>query len=146
MRASQRDRKGPLASKTKESALRVRRRGACFYCQRCKRLMQQVPQVVCWQFQDFNVALFSDFIRAHFRSDEVARFLRDSVQEFRVRGLDKPCRVELYSGLRLSATLQIEASFFTAKSCDALQHWHLNSERRSLHIESNGSTPIGLEF
>ncbi|PHH64699.1 hypothetical protein CDD81_4140 [Ophiocordyceps australis] len=159
MRVSQRGRKGPLASKIKESALQVRRRGACFCChsrkvkcdmerpcQRCKKLMQQVPQVVCWQFQDFNVALFPDFIRAHFRTHEMARFLRDSIQEFRVGGVNKPCRVELFSGSRLSATLQIEASFFTAKSCDALQHWHLNAERGRLQIESNGSTPIGLDF
>ncbi|KAK2608799.1 hypothetical protein QQS21_002656 [Conoideocrella luteorostrata] len=159
MRASQRGRKGPLANETKESALQVRRLGACFCChsrkvkcdkerpcKHCKRLMLQVPQVVCWQFQDFIPALFPDFIRSHFKRDEMARFLKDNVDGFRVGGIEKPCEVELFSGPRFSAVLSIKAKFFTAKTCDVLHHWHMNPDKGRANLQSNGSAPIGVEF
>jgi len=158
MRATQRGRKG-LANDTKESALQVRRLGACFCChsrkvkcdkerpcKHCKRLMLHVPQLVCWQFQDFLTTLFPDFIRGHFRKDEMSKFLRDNVEGFHVGGVEQPCDIELFSGHRFSATMPIRAKFFTAKTCDVLQHWHLNLDKARLDIQANDSAPIGIEF
>ncbi|KJK78529.1 hypothetical protein H634G_06227 [Metarhizium anisopliae BRIP 53293] len=159
MRATQRGRKGPLAYETKENALQVRRVGACFCChsrkvkcdkerpcKHCKRLMLHVPQVVCWQFQDFIPVLFPEFIRAHFKKDEMVKFLKDNVDGFVVRGVSQPCEVELFCGLRFSAVLRVKAKFFTAKTCDVLQHWHTNPQGGSQNLQANGSAPIGLEF
>lgn len=156
---TQRGRKGPLANATKEDALQVRRRGACFCCRsrkvkcdterpcrHCKKLMVQVPQVVCWQFQDFMTVLFPDFIRLHLKKEGMAKFLRDHVEGFSIAGSPKPCRVQLFCGTRFTATLEIEAKFFTAKSCDVLQHWHLNSSAAGVNLHSNGSAPIGLDM
>jgi hypothetical protein len=159
MRATQRGRKGPLANDTKENALQVRRLGACFCChsrkvkcdkerpcKHCKRLMLQVPQVVCWQFQDFIPVLFPEFIRAHFKKDEMSKFLRDNVDGFSVNGAPQPCDVELFCGVRFSAVLAVKAKFFTAKTCDVLQHWHTNPQGGRGNLQANGSAPIGLEF
>ncbi|KAM3478050.1 hypothetical protein MY8738_006150 [Beauveria namnaoensis] len=158
MRTTQRGRKGPLANATKEDALQVRRRGACFCCRsrkvkcdterpckHCKKLMVQVPQVVCWQFQDFLTILCPEFISAHLKKEEMSKFLRDNVDEFRISGASQSCSVKLFSGARFVTTLDIEAKFFTAKTCDVLQHWHLNSGHHGVHLDSNGSAPIGLE-
>ncbi|TQV99879.1 Fungal transcriptional regulatory protein [Cordyceps javanica] len=159
MRTTQRGRKGPLANATKEDALQVRRRGACFCCRsrkvkcdterpckHCKKLMVQVPQVVCWLFQDFLTILFPDFISAHLKKDEMVKFLRDNVDGFLIGGASQPCSVKLFSGARFVTTLDIEAKFFTAKTCDVLQHWHLNSGSNGVHLDSNGSAPIGLDL
>ncbi|OAA78241.1 Fungal transcriptional regulatory protein [Akanthomyces lecanii RCEF 1005] len=159
MRTTQRGRKGPLANATKEDALQVRRRGACFCCRsrkvkcdterpckHCKKLMVQVPQVVCWQFQDFLTILFPDFISAHLKKDEMTKFLRDNVDGFLIGGAPQSCSVKLFSGARFVTTLDVEAKFFTAKTCDVLQHWHLNSGNNGVHLDSNGSAPIGLEM
>lgn len=158
MRATQRGRKGPLANETKKNALQVRRLGACFCChsrkvkcdkerpcKHCKRLMLHVPQVVCWQFQDFIPVLFPGFIRSHFRKQEMAKFLRDNVDGFRVGGVEQPCEVELFSGPRFSAVLSVKAKFFAAKTCDVLQHWHMNTDQGRANLQSSGSAPIGLE-
>ncbi|KAH7328593.1 hypothetical protein B0I35DRAFT_473279 [Stachybotrys elegans] len=159
MRTTQRGRKGPLANETKENALQVRRLGACFCChsrkvkcdkerpcKHCKKLMVQVPQVVCWQFQDFLTVLFPDFIRGHFRKDEMSRFLKDNIEGFVVDGREQTCEVQLFSGARFSATMTVEAKFFTAKTMDVLQHWHMNSGQDQVNLYANGSAPIGLEF
>ncbi|KFA70018.1 hypothetical protein S40285_02077 [Stachybotrys chlorohalonatus IBT 40285] len=159
MRTTQRGRKGPLANATKESALQVRRLGACFCChsrkvkcdkerpcKHCKKLMVQVPQVVCWQFQDFLTILFPEFIRGHLRKDEMSKFLKDNVEGFMLDGLEKTCNVELFSGARFSATLSLEAKFFTAKTCDVLQHWHVSPGKDRVNLYANGSAPIGLDF
>lgn len=159
MRTTQRGRKGPLANATKEDALQVRRRGACFCCRsrkvkcdterpckHCKKLMVQVPQVVCWQFQDFLTVLFPDFIRVHLKKEEMAKFLRDNVDGFLIGGASQPCSVKLFCGTRFTTTLDVEAKFFTAKTCDVLQHWHLNSGRAGVNLDSNGSAPIALEM
>ncbi|GAO13112.1 hypothetical protein UVI_02024710 [Ustilaginoidea virens] len=159
MHATHRGRKGPLAHETKENALQVRRLGACFCChsrkvrcdkerpcRHCERLMLYVPQVVCWQFQDFIPVLFPDLIRAHFRKPEMARFLRDSVGGFRVAGAERACEVELFSGSRFSAVLSVRANFFTATTCDVLQHWHMIPDRGRANLQSNGSAPIGIEL
>lgn len=158
MKASQRGRKGPLANATKESALQVRRLGACFCChsrkvkcdkerpcKNCKKLAVQVPQVVCWQFQDFLTVLFPDFIRAHFKQDEMARFTKENIDGFVIHGVEQPCAVELYGGKRWEAKLSIQAKFFTPKKNDVLQHWHLNTGER-VELRLNWSLPIGVEL
>ncbi|KAG6313611.1 hypothetical protein E4U44_002482 [Claviceps purpurea] len=165
MRASHRGRKGPLAHEAKQNALLVRGVGACFCCQHrkvkcdkerpcqhCKRLMMHVPQVMCWQFQDFLPVLFPDFIRSHFRKEAMAAFLRDNVQEWSsVRGVDEQekqqvCEVELFSGLGFSAVLSVQAKVFTAKTCEVLQHWHLTPTGGRAEIQASGSVPLGVEF
>ncbi|TFA99383.1 hypothetical protein CCMA1212_008845 [Trichoderma ghanense] len=158
MRTTQKGRKGPLANETKESALQVRRVGACFCChsrkvkcdkerpcKHCKKLMLQVPQVVCWQFQDFLPVLFPDFIRGHFKKDVMAGFIHDNVEGFTVNGAEQLCNVELSSGPRFATTLTLQAKFFTAKTCDVLQHWHLSAGEDRVSLQSQGSAPIGIE-
>lgn len=170
LRPSQRGRKGPLATDTKESALHVRRKGACFSCharkvrcdkerpcRSCVRLAQQVPQVVCWQFSDFTGILFPEFIRGHLRKEAVARFVGDNVECF----LDTPlggglgsgggggggCMVEMYSGYGLTARLVVPGvKFFTAKTVEVLQHWHLKAGLNSMELLARGAAPIGLEM
>ncbi|KAG6105923.1 hypothetical protein E4U31_001130 [Claviceps sp. LM219 group G6] len=165
MRASHRGRKGPLAHEAKQNALLVRGVGACFCCQHrkvkcdkerpcqhCKRLMMHVPQVVCWQFQDFLPVLFPDFIRSHFRKEAMTAFLRDNVQEWSsVELLDKQqkqqaCEVELFSGLSFSAVLSVQAKVFTAKTSEVLQHWHLTPAGGRAEIQASESVPLGVEF
>ncbi|KAG6003653.1 hypothetical protein E4U21_001814 [Claviceps maximensis] len=167
MRTTHRGRKGPLPSETKQDALEVRRLGACFCChsrkvkcdtqrpcKHCKRLILHVPQVVCWQFQDFIPILFPDFIRSHFRREAMAAFLRDNVDRWSFGGcveqqqnqLQQFCEVELFSGPRFSAVLSVKAKFFTPKTCDVLQHWHLEPAMGRALIQSSGSAPIGVEF
>lgn len=160
MRATQRGRKGPLTNETKDNALQVRRLGACFCChsrkvkcdkerpcKHCKKLAMAVPQVVCWQFQDFIPVLFPQFIRAHFKKEEMARFLSENVVGFNVGGVEKPCEVELFCGLRFSTVLTVKAKFFTAKTCDVLQHWHMTGDGGGRpNLLANGSAPIGVEF
>lgn len=158
MRPTQKGRKGPLAHATKESALQVRRLGACFCCrsrkvkcdqerpcQHCKRLMSHVPQVVCWQFQDFMTILFPEFMRSHLKKDEVTKFLGENIEGFTINGTAYPCSVRLFSGSRFKSTLDIDANFFTAKTCDVLQHWHLRFDQQGSNLQSNGSAPIGLD-
>ncbi|KAK3944571.1 hypothetical protein QBC46DRAFT_156468 [Diplogelasinospora grovesii] len=163
MRPSQRGRKGPLANDTKENALQVRRLGACFCCharkvkcdkerpcRNCTKLCLQVPQVICWQFQDFLPVLFPEFIRGHFKKDEMARFISDNIEAFTVGGVEKPCTVELFSGSRFRAKLSLRARFFTAKTADVLQHWHMQTTTVSVdgknlrRLEAVGAAPIGL--
>ncbi|KAK4060752.1 uncharacterized protein Triagg1_10655 [Trichoderma aggressivum f. europaeum] len=158
MRTTQKGRKGPLANETKESALQVRRVGACFCChsrkvkcdkerpcKHCKKLMLQVPQVVCWQFQDFLPVLFPEFIRGHFKKDVMASFITENVEGFTVSGAEQFCNVELSSGPRFATTLKLQAKFFTAKTCDVLQHWHLSNGEDHVDLQSQGSAPIGIE-
>lgn len=159
-RATQRGRKGPLATDTKESALQVRRKGACFSCharkvrcdhqrpcRSCVRLMAQIPQAVCWQFCDFTAALFPPFIRGHLRRDEVSKFVGANIASFTVRGVELPCVVRLVSGVGFGdrAVLEVRAKFFTARSPDALQHWHTQLGHDGMVLHSRGAAPIGLE-
>ncbi|KAG5913178.1 hypothetical protein E4U53_004971, partial [Claviceps sorghi] len=170
MRGTRRGRKGPLPGVTAQDALEVRRFGACYCCRsrkvkcdkrrpcrHCERLMLHVPQVVCWRFQDFLPVLFPDFIRAHFKKESMAAFLRENMDGWpSARGTKQQQQqqqqqngtfgVELFSGPRFSAVLSVEASFFAAKTCDVLQHWHLNPAMGRAHIQSSGSAPIGVEI
>ncbi|UPK89781.1 hypothetical protein LCI18_000716 [Fusarium solani-melongenae] len=159
-RTSQRGRKGPLANATKENALQVRRLGACFCChsrkvkcdkerpcKSCKKLMMQVPQVVCWQFQDFVPILFPDFIRGHLRKEVMSKFTAESIVSFQVNGVEQGCSVELFSGGRFQAVLAIEAKFFTPKTPDIIQHWHMvNVGPDRVELQSNGAAAIAVEL
>ncbi|GAP86544.1 putative fungal zn binuclear cluster domain-containing protein [Rosellinia necatrix] len=140
-RGVQRGRKGPLAGKAAESALNIRRMGACFCChsrkvkcdeerpcKNCKKISAQVPQVVCWQFSDFLPVLFPDFIRGHFKREVITRFISDNVAEFYrppSAPASEPCLIEMSSGARFRSTLTIPASFFAPRSTEVLQHWHM---------------------
>ncbi len=159
MRGSQRGRKGPLANETKESALKVRRLGACFHCharkvkceadrpcKNCQKLRLQVPHAMCWQFDDFDVVLFPDFIRGHFAKDEMSKFISDNIEAFKVDGVDMPCTVELLSGPNFNTTLSIQAKFFTAKTGEVLQHLHLHRVGGQMQLDSRGAVPIGLQL
>ncbi|KAK1756132.1 hypothetical protein QBC47DRAFT_379193 [Echria macrotheca] len=159
LRSSQRGRKGPLANETKESALKVRRLGACFHCharkvrceetrpcKNCDKLRQTVPHAMCWQFDDFDVVLFPDFIRGHFARDEMSRFIGDNILAFSVDGVEKPCTVELMSGGGFGATLSIRAKFFTAKTAEVLQQWHLERHSNGVaDLHPRSAAPIGLD-
>lgn len=155
LRTSHRGRKGPLANGTKESALQVRRLGACFCChsrkvrcdkerpcRNCVKLAAGTPQVVCWQFQDFLPVLFPDFVRSHFRREEMARFMEENVGAF---GGGGGFEVELFSGPRFRSVLAIPgARFFTARSDEVLMHWHLHAEASGVDLRVRGAVPIGL--
>ncbi|KAI8964072.1 hypothetical protein F5Y11DRAFT_116314 [Daldinia sp. FL1419] len=158
MRTTQRGRKGPLAHETKESALQVRRLGACFCChsrkvkcdkerpcKNCKKLTAQVPQIMCWQFGDFLPVLFPEFMRTHFKKDQIATFISENVESFRPNNAEVPCSVELFSGSRFNATLTVPASFFTPKSAEILQHWHVNMGINQMDLQSRGAAPIGID-
>lgn len=115
-------------------------------CKNCKKLTHQLPQIVCWQFQDFLPVLFPDFIRSHFKKDQMAKFISENVDGFTIGGSAKTCTIELFSGHRFQSTLTLQASFFTAKSPEVLQHWHLNAGVNSLELESRGAVPIGIDL
>jgi hypothetical protein len=159
MRTTQRGRKGPLANETKENALQVRRLGACFCCHsrkvkcdkerpctNCKKLIMQVPGIMCWRFPDFLPVLFPDFIRDHLKKDAMSKFISENVDGFRVNGAEQLCSVELSSGLRFSSKLVVKAKFFTAKTADVLQHWHMQVGRNQVDLHTRASAPIGIEM
>ncbi|KAI0851056.1 hypothetical protein F5Y00DRAFT_231644 [Daldinia vernicosa] len=158
MRTTQRGRKGPLAHETKESALQVRRLGACFCChsrkvkcdkerpcKNCKKLTAQVPQIMCWQFGDFLPVLFPEFMRTHFKKDQIASFISENVESFKPNNAEVTCSVELFSGSKFGSTLTIPASFFTPKSAEILQHWHVNMGVNQMDLQSRGAAPIGID-
>ena len=159
LRPSHKGRKGPLANGTKESALQVRRLGACFCChsrkvrcdkerpcRNCVKLAAGVPQVVCWQFQDFIPVLFPGFVRRHLRKDEMARFLDENIEEFGGPEGGEGFDVGLFSGPRFRSVLVIpRARFFTARTKEVLTHWHLQAERGGVNLLVRGAVPIGLD-
>ncbi|KAK5664072.1 hypothetical protein OQA88_286 [Cercophora sp. LCS_1] len=157
-RSSQRGRKGPLANETKESALKVRRLGACFHCharkvkceetrpcRNCAKLKLVVPHAMCWQFDDFDIVLFPDFLRTHFAKDEMARFISDNIEGFTVNGVEKACTVELSAGRGFAATMSIKAKFFTARTVEVLQQWHLENRGNAPDLNARNAAPIGLD-
>jgi hypothetical protein len=115
-------------------------------CRNCTKLTAAVPQIICWQFQDFLPVLFPDFIRGHFKKDQMAAFLSENIEAFRVEGAEKRCEVELFSGTRFQSTLTLSAKFFTAKAPDVLQHWHMNVSQNQLELQSRGAAPIGIDM
>ncbi|KAK1999944.1 hypothetical protein LX36DRAFT_655000 [Colletotrichum falcatum] len=155
LKSQTRGRKGPLANATKESALKVRRLGACFCChsrkvrcdlqrpcKNCKKLAVQVPQVVCWQFANFITVLFPDFMRSHFREDQMSRFMAENVDLDAVELA--PREIELFSGL--SASLKIKARFFKPRTADVQQHYHLHVQRDRVDLQARGTAPMVLEL
>ena len=112
-----------------------------------------MPQIICWQFQDFLPVLFPDFIRAHFKKEAMASFISENVQHFGLGGAggvgvseqQQQCAVELFSGTRFQATLTVPATFFTAKTADILRHWHLHTGVNQIDLQSLGSAPLGID-
>ncbi|KIL88973.1 hypothetical protein FAVG1_07366 [Fusarium avenaceum] len=159
-RTSQRGRKGPLADATKENALQVRRQGACFCChsrkvkcdlerpcKSCKKLMVQVPQVVCWRFSDFLTILFPEYIRGHLVKEQMITFVKENIAGFHVQGVEQVCSVELFSGPLFNTVLAIQAKFFTPKTEEVKNHWQLqNVGGNRVELRPNRAANIGVEL
>lgn len=165
-RSSQKGRKGALSEGTRANALAVRNKGACFCChvrkvrcdqqrpcRNCIKVCSQVPQAVCWQFDDFTRALFPAFVRKHFERGEMDRFVADNVESFTLDGVVCPCTVTLSSGPDLTARLVVRASFFTARAptSDVLQHWFQvlsggDGTGADVELEVTRAAPIGLDM
>lgn len=168
-KASQKGRKGALSNDTRANALAVRQKGACFCChvrkvkcdqqrpcRSCERFCAQVPQAVCWQFDDFTKALFPAFVRAHFGREEMTRFVADNVASFTLNGVEHPdVTVVLSAGAGLRSKLSIKAKFFTprATTSDVMHHWFHTvgggdggggSDDR-VELEALRSAPLGLD-
>lgn len=163
-KASQKGRKGALSNDTRANALAVRQKGACFCChvrkvkcdqqrpcRSCERFCAQVPQAVCWQFDDFTRALFPPFVRGHFARDQMARFVADNVASFTLNGVEHPdVTVVLSSGAGLRSKLSIKARFFTprAPTSDVMQHYFHTVARGDddrVELEALRSAPLGLD-
>ncbi|RGP67805.1 hypothetical protein FLONG3_8424 [Fusarium longipes] len=159
-RTSQRGRKGPLADATKENALQVRRHGACFCChsrkvkcdlerpcKNCKKITVQVPQVVCWRFNDFLGILFPEYIRGHLAKDQMTKFFSENIAGFHVQGVEQVCSIELFSGPLFNTVLAIQAKFFTPKTDEVRSHWQLqNVGGNRVELKSNRAANIGVEL
>ncbi|KAH8203352.1 hypothetical protein TruAng_002447 [Truncatella angustata] len=143
MRPSHKGRKGPLANETKESALQCDTQRPC---KNCTKLTAAVPQIMCWQFQDFLPVLFPDFIRGHFKKDQMASFFSQHIESFTIGGVEQSCEVELFSGTRFDSTLTVRANFFTAKTNEVLQHWHMNIGMNQLDLQTRDAAPIGIDL
>lgn len=163
-RSSQKGRKGALSEDTRASALLVRKRGACFCChvrkvkcdekrpcENCNKLCRQVPQAMCWKFEDFIEVLLPRPIREHFAHEEMSRFVADNVQSFTLNGVEQHFTVTLSSGPEFMSKLVIKAKLFTAKmpTSDVLQHWYLlPTDMRADQVVALGkqeAVPIGLD-
>jgi hypothetical protein len=165
-KATQKGRKGALSTDTRANALAVRQKGACFCChvrkvkcdqqrpcRSCERFCAQVPQAVCWQFDDFTRALFPMFVRVHFERDEMARFVADNVASFTLNGVEHPdVTVVLSSGATLRSKLSIRAKFFTprASNSDVMEHWFHTvggggDGDGGVELEALRSAPLGLD-
>lgn len=165
-KASQKGRKGALSNDTRANALAVRQKGACFCChvrkvkcdqqrpcRSCERFCAQVPQAVCWQFEDFTKALFPPLVRAHFERDRMARFIADNVASFTLNGAEHPeVTVVLSAGAGLRCKLSVKAKFFTprATTSDVMQHWFHTvgggaSGEDRVELEALRSAPLGLD-
>lgn len=157
-RMTQRGRKGPLADATKESALKVRRIGACFSCHArkvkceatrpCKSCAKiSLPQIICWQFTDFTTVLFPFMMRKHFVKEKMAAFVAENVQDFLVDGVERPCVVELTAGKRFTTYLTITAKAFTPNKPEILAHWGQTQEANgSVSLSCGVAVPVGLDM
>lgn len=159
-RMTQRGRKGPLTQTSKETARKVRERGACFSCRvrkvacgaerpckRCKKLALTVPHVICWKFEDFNAILFPDFIRTHFKKDQMASWMSENVAPLAadVGRHSQSVEVELFSGLRFAAVLKVPAKFFLPKTSEVQQHLHLLPGQDRLDLQVCRTAPLALD-
>lgn len=100
---------------------------------------------MCWQFPDFIDVLFPTLIRGHLGKEAVTSFLSENVKSFTVRGTEMPCSIELFSGLRFTSVFKIKAKFFTAKTQEPLEHWHMSIGSGGVNLQSQAAVPIGLE-
>ena len=155
-RTTQRGRKGPLADDTKESALQVRRLGACFCCKarkvrcdmvrpcsKCKKLAMTVPQIVCWQFQDFMPVLFPSMMRTHFKKDKMAAFMAENLSNIETH---YTLNVELYSGPCFATVLRLPVKAFRPKNERIMKHYHLYSGKNQMDLKEFNSAPLVLEL
>ncbi|CAK7197397.1 hypothetical protein SEUCBS139899_000043 [Sporothrix eucalyptigena] len=158
MSATQKGRKGPLAEEVKESALQVRRAGACFCChsrkvkcdaqlpcKNCQKLINHLPNVMCWRFDDFLGPLFPSLIRGHFRKDVMAAFVSDNIVSFNG---DTPYTIHLSSGMVFNSTLEIRnvRVFKPASASIALKHARLQSANDQIHLSVENSLPVALDL
>ncbi|KAM0334015.1 hypothetical protein ACHAQA_001035 [Verticillium albo-atrum] len=156
-RTTQRGRKGPLATSTKESALEVRRVGACFCCKSrkvkcdaigachsCSKIQLVAPQVVCWRFPDFIPLLFPGFMRTHFGRDEMAEFMSKHVGPMPTR--PEWYQIELHSGKLFSATLVLKAKIFKPRDEDAHHGWHTQIVNDEVDLHKARSVPLLLDL
>ncbi|EEY20916.1 conserved hypothetical protein [Verticillium alfalfae VaMs.102] len=154
---TQRGRKGPLATSTKEAALKVRIKGACFCCKsrkvkcdadgdcrNCRKLRTGTPQLVCWRFPEFIPVLFPEFMRTHLRRDEMAEFIREHV------GMSsrssESYQIELHSGDRFQTTLVLKALTFQPKDDDAHHGWHSRINKDEVQLHKQDSVPLLLDL
>lgn len=73
-------------------------------------------------------------------------FVDQHIESFTVDGIEKPCEVELFSGTRFDSTLKVKAKFFTAKTKEVLQHWHMNVGTNQLDLQLRSAAPIGFDL
>lgn len=90
--------------------------------------------------------MFPDFIRGHFKKEEMAAFINENIESFTIAGVEKPCEVELFSGTQFDTTLTLQAKLFTAKTNEVLQHWHMNVGVNQVDLQARGAAPIGIEL
>jgi hypothetical protein len=77
----------------------------------------------------------------------MTKFIAESIVSFQVNGVEQGCSVELFSGGRFQAVLAIEAKFFTPKTPDIIQHWHMvNVGPDRVELQSNGAAAIAVEL
>ncbi|CAK7215592.1 hypothetical protein SCUCBS95973_002527 [Sporothrix curviconia] len=158
MSATQKGRKGPLAEEVKESALQVRRAGACFCChsrkvkcdaqlpcKNCIKLATHLPQAMCWRFDDFLGPLFPTLIRSHFRKDVMATFISDNIGAF---SSDTPHTIHLSSGMVFKSTLEIRnvRTFQPPPTSIALTHAHLKTANDQIQLSIQNSLPVALDL
>ncbi|EPE03122.1 fungal zn binuclear cluster domain containing protein [Ophiostoma piceae UAMH 11346] len=158
MSASQKGRKGPLAEEVKESALQVRRAGACFCChsrkvkcdaqlpcKNCIKLATHMPQAICWRFDDFLGPLFPSMIREHFEKAKMAAFISENVGSYSNSG---PFTINLCSGPAFKTSLEIRnVKFFDpAPRAIVMQHTRLTTGGGQAHLSSENSIPLGLDL
>ncbi|RBQ96403.1 hypothetical protein VDGD_06668 [Verticillium dahliae] len=157
MHTTQRGRKGPLATSTKEAALKVRIKGACFCCKsrkvrcdadgdcrNCRKIRTGTPQLVCWRFPEFIPVLFPEFMRTHLRRDEMAEFIREHV------GMpsrsSESYQIELHSGDHFQTTLVLKALTFQPKDVDAHHGWHSEVKKNEVQLHKQDSVPLLLDL
>lgn len=75
----------------------------------------------------------------------MSSFISEHVENFRPNGAELACSVELFSGTRFGSTLTIPACFFTPKSAEILQHWHMSMGMNQMDLQSRGAAPIGID-
>ena len=137
-----------------------RMHGACFCChsrkvkcdlerpcKNCKKIIVQVPQIVCWRFNDFLGILFPEYIRGHLAKDQMTKFFSENIAGFHVQGVEQVCSIELFSGPLFNTVLAIKAKFFTPKTDEVRSHWQLqNIGGNRVELKSNRAANIGVEL